>query len=243
MNKSTLIATSLPLILGTVWILLFRKNIGRLIDRANSLKWWNVKVEAAKNGMRREGRARREPVTGVTFVEAGGGRDEMFMAARQRAKKRVVIMGIGMSELSHSALDTLKSRATDVNIDLLMVDPEFLRRDSGASNQLNLIFGKENFASLVETNFEILRALCIDWNSDRDHLYKFRLRLYGSFPTMTMVSIDPDEKEGEILFECFLPGTRQRTRFKIEKRREPQMFSWFWNDLSELWRNAKDGLI
>jgi hypothetical protein len=66
----------------------------------------------------------RNPASqGLQSVSAGADRDEAFRGVRSRAKKRVIIVGIGMSKIAKYAKSGLLEQALFIPIEFLMIDP------------------------------------------------------------------------------------------------------------------------
>ena len=236
------LATILPISVGVIGVLVFRRQIGRAISEAKTIKFSGVTIEREKPSTGRGKNLKEQTVKGVSFVQIGMGREEAFLDMRRRAQKRIIIMGIGMTELTHHALQSLESQAKQVSIDLLMIDPEYLLNNKELTSALARHIRKPNILELTAESYQKLKHLCNTWNQNSDNIYKLRLRLYSTIPSMTMVTIDPSMQAAETLFEVFLPWSGQRARFKIKRKKESELFDTLFEAFEELWNNSRDGL-
>lgn len=179
---------------------------------------------------------------GIAKVSTGSGRDEAFQSIRQRANKRIVIVGIGMTNLSRYARKTLALQAQNVKIDLLMIDPDFLETNPCFAAKLEEFLDIRDFIPSVRTSFETLKLFCEEWNSCKDNTYKISLRVYSTIPTMSMVMIDPGEVNAEMVLEFFLYQSGEyRPRFLVKKiEASDNLFSRVMTEFTRLWSKSKE---
>lgn len=159
---------------------------------------------------------------------------------REKARKRIAILGVGMTNLSEHELDSLKSQAERVSIDLLMMDPEYLKTHPEFTCELERLFDIPYFGDRAQKSFDRLNAACQKWNNERNSRYKFRLRVYQHLPTVSMVMIDPDEANSEIIFEMFLYKSAVRPRFTlVNVKSDNRLFEAFKLEYSKVWDAAR----
>ena len=182
-----------------------------------------------------------EDYLGLESISTGTGRDNAFQAIRQRAKHRIVIVGIGMTNLSRYARRTLEEQAKRVPIDLLMMDPKFLEENKIFASKLEEFLDIPDFTSSVRTSFETLKKLCEDWNENPGNINRISLKVYDTIPTMSMVMIDPEDENGEIMLEFFLYQSGEyRPRFHMKKiNRSNSMFNRIRNEYLHFWTKAR----
>jgi hypothetical protein len=155
---------------------------------------------------------------GIVEVSTGVGRTEAFQNICSRAQHRVVIVGIGMTNLAKYARKGLAQYAHATPIDLLMIDPEFLEANPHFAATLETFLDIPAFTASVRSSYESLKLFAEDWNAQADHNYKITLHVYRTIPTMSMVMIDPSHDTGELLIEFFLYQCGEyRPRFLIRQ--------------------------
>ncbi len=181
----------------------------------------------------------QEGLDGVISASAGTGRIEAFQGIRDRAKKRIIIVGIGMSHLTSYAEKTLARQARSVPIEFLMLDPVFLEKNRAFAKVLQKFLGIRDFANVAKASYNFLKTFVRKHNKSTKH--KHTLRVYSTIPTMSMVMIDPDTPRGEVVIEFFLHKSGEyRPRFHIENTRRPNdLFSHFRNEYDRLCEDAR----
>lgn len=178
---------------------------------------------------------------GLQGVSSGSGRDEAFQGIRQRAKHRIVVVGIGMTNLSRYARRTLSEQAKRVPVDLLMIDPDFLKSNRQFAQKLEEFLDIPDFTTSVRSSFETLKSFCEAWNNDPQNSHKIRLKVFSTIPTMSMVMIDPDEESAEIVIEFFLYQSGEyRPRFHLVPiEAKESLFNRVKSEYIRLWSSAR----
>jgi hypothetical protein len=178
---------------------------------------------------------------GLISVSTGRGRDDDFQAIRARAKHKIIVVGIGMSQISMYARRTLNEQAKLVPIDFMMIDPDFLNSNPAVTCQLQEFLDIRDFSATVRASYTSLEILAKETNSDGNYLQRMQLRVYRTIPTMSMVMIDPDTPNGELIVEFFLYHSGEhRPRFHVRKTNVPEdLFSRIHNDFLHQWSSAR----
>jgi hypothetical protein len=192
-------------------------------------------------GARLEWGRRRARQGGVREVSSGQGREQDFQSIRRRAKRRIVIVGIGMSNLAGYARSSLAAQAATVDIDLFMLDPQYLRGNPEFATELGRFLGIEQFTTRAEHAYEALHEFCAQWNGDPSHDHSIRLWTYRGVPTHSMVMIDPDEPNGEAVVEFFLVRSGEhRPRMRVARTGDPDdLFAILESKLREMRADAR----
>jgi len=174
---------------------------------------------------------------GIELVSTGSRRDEAFQGIRQRAKNRIIIVGIGMTNLSRYAIKTLMKQAEKVPIDFLMIDPEFLESNPVFAKKLEEFLDIPNFIHSVRISFNILKSFCEEFNANSNNIHKVRLKVYSTIPTMSMVMIDLGEETAEMVIEFFLYQSGEyRPRFLIKQiDSSDNLFNRVASEFNRLW--------
>jgi hypothetical protein len=182
-----------------------------------------------------------EKYLGVTSFSSGSGRDDAFQNIRKKAKEKIFILGIAMSNISSYGKDSLAEQGKNVDIDLLMFDPDYLYAHADFTKSLETFLNMKDFRQTVRTSFEELKEFCSQWNSNNYNQHKFRLRTYNTIPTASMVLIDPDTKNGECVIEFFLyTSGEKRPRFNcVQIDDQNGLFTILTQKYTRLWNNSK----
>lgn len=178
---------------------------------------------------------------GVDSVSTGSGRIEAFQQIVERSKHRTIFVGLAMSNLAKYARRTLTERASQVPIDLLMLDPDFLDRNPALADKLQEFLDIPDFAIMVRRSFDALRDFAQAWNKNPENRHKIGLKVYETIPTMSMVMIDPEDDTGEIIIEFFLYQSGEyRPRFHLLKTESDQsLFNRVREEFVRLWGSAR----
>jgi hypothetical protein len=179
---------------------------------------------------------------GVASFSIGKGRADAFQDIRERAKHNIFIVGIGMSNISNYARQSLAKQALKVPIDILMIDPEILELNPEYAQILEDFFDMKDFTKLARKSFDVLKDFCVDWNSNQYHQNKIRLRVYKALPTASLVIIDTDHDTGEAVIEFFISYSgERRPRFLCKNIRpdEKNMFGVLKDKYYTLWNNSR----
>ena len=149
-------------------------------------------IEQSSNALPTLARRAASQFAGVYRATIGSSRIDAFRNLTGKAQHRVIIMGIGMSNLARYAKQTLSKIATEVPLDLLMLDPKVLHDDPAFARRVEEFLDIPDFRSNAQQSFDILKGFCSAWNSKASVKHKVRFRVYVTIPTMSMVLIDAD---------------------------------------------------
>jgi Domain of unknown function (DUF4062) len=154
---------------------------------------------------------------GLISISSGAGREEAFQGLRNRAQQHLIVVGVGMTRLARYARQTLMDRAHSVSIDLLMIDPEYLKNDSAFTKHLEDFLDMPDFLQAVQTSFDSLKRMAEESNAIQNKR-RISLSVYTTLPTVSTVVVDPDLPAGELIMECFLYQCGEyRPRFHVKK--------------------------
>jgi len=178
---------------------------------------------------------------GLLSISSGEGRDDAFQSLRARAKEKIVVLGVGMSKISMYAKRSLAEQATKVPIDFLMLDPDFLEADPAFATQLQDFLDIRNFASSVRSSFDFLCSFSAVSQSGARPAHPIKFRVYRTLPTMSMVLIDPDTSNAEMVIEFFLyQSGEHRPRFHLRQTgRTNSLFNRIYTEYLRLWNSAR----
>jgi hypothetical protein len=177
---------------------------------------------------------------GVIAVSSGEHRDDAFRALWRRSRKRIVFVGVGMTKIALYHLRDMGELVQRVPIDLLMLDPTLLEENPELAKRFDEFFGIVDCDKKLRSSFETIRTFCEDWNRHSEHRFKFRLRLYKTIPTVSMVLIDPDDDDSELMIEFFLyQSGAYRPRLHVQRISDPNgLFYRIKAEYERLWNSA-----
>ncbi|MBP6238653.1 MAG: hypothetical protein KA536_21050 [Saprospiraceae bacterium] len=164
---------------------------------------------------------------GIKSISTGSYRIDAFEALRSRAKSKIVITGIGMTNIVHYSLDSLRKQGKYVDIDFIMIDPDYISNNAEYCKILENSLGVQDLAIKVLSTFGILKSFCLENNNANRHVgKKMALYVYNCIPTNSTTIIDPYSANGELLIEFFIfKGGLVRPRFNISKLNKDNFMS------------------
>lgn len=178
---------------------------------------------------------------GIRRVSTGLDRDKEFIEIRERAKKSITILGVGMSKFSKYALHgshSLRTLAQKMDVHLIMYDPEILEKNQEFAEMMEDFFGIGHFAENVRTAYNTLVEYCDKHNKNPANKYKITLYTYTTIPTMSAVIIDEEYEYGEIVLEYFGYHCGQnRPLFVINRLKEDCLFDYIREQINMLKEN------
>jgi|GEM_PF-1357200 hypothetical protein len=181
---------------------------------------------------------------GVKRASIGLDRDEEFRLLRDRAQSEIYIIGAGMSKLARLASNSLENQLRAVSVHLYMLDPDYLVNNKEYAKLLEDFFGIRDFAEYVKLSFKSLKAFCEDHNNNPKAKNRITLSTYTAPPTMSMVVIDPQTKNAEMVVEYFTYHCgEERPLFNIKKEKTTKMFDSLYTHAEYLFNASKEVII
>ncbi|MFY0687569.1 MAG: DUF4062 domain-containing protein [Cyclobacteriaceae bacterium] len=192
------------------------------------------------NELRKENEKLHNQLNAIV-VSSGSRRVDSFHTLRKKARKKIIVTGIGMTSIVQYDLPSLRKQAENVPIDFLMLDPAYIESNKEFNSQLEEFLDISDFSEKVRSSFEKLKDFCTDWNGNKSNRYKVRLRTYDTVPTNSMVIIDPDSEDSELLIEFFLyhSGTHRPRLHVFGKGEGKELFDQILSDHENLWKHSK----
>lgn len=180
-------------------------------------------------------------LAGVFRASTGESRVDAFRNLTLKANKRVVIMGIGMTNISRYGLSSLEKLAGKVKLDLFMLDPVMLESQTQFAEMLEDYLSLPEFTADARKAYNTLETFAQKWNSKRGRKNKVRFRVYRTIPILSMVMIDPDEKNGEMELEFYLYQCGEfRPRFSVKADgTKDNLFHLLHDRFSSLWKDSR----
>ena len=178
---------------------------------------------------------------GLISLNTGSGRADAFHAIRARARERVTVLGVGMSQLTSYATQVIREQARHISFDFLMIDPDFLDSNASFASELQTFLDIRDFSSVARASFIKLKALAEEVNAQTNKPGHMQLRVYSTLPTASMVAIDPSGTTAELVVEFFLfQSGERRPRFHFRKtNNNDDLFSSFYGDFVRLWNSSR----
>lgn len=186
----------------------------------------NQKKDITKKSCRRTEKIDtcRDKFNEIKKISIGLDRDRDFIEMRGRAKHTITILGVGMSKLSKYALTGSKSLerlSQEVEIHLIMYDPEYLEENPEIEKMFSDFFGIAHLKENIRIAFDTLKEFCKKHNDSKTCKNKIVLSVYRSVPTMSAVIIDEKEDNAAMVVEYFGYHCGQsRPLFVIEKEKK-----------------------
>jgi len=166
-------------------------------------------------------------------------RADTFQALSNRARNHLMIMGVGMSAVSSTAQERLKTLSQTIAVDFLMLDPDMIVQNSELDQLVNSFFATKFFVETVRLSYQRLELLCEEHNRIYD-TPRMRLRVYRTIPTNSMVLIDLWEPHSEIEVEFHLYRNNEtRPRLTVASGDELSLYGVFVKSYLALWNSAK----
>ncbi len=178
---------------------------------------------------------------GLLSVSTGANRIDAFQKISKKAKRKLVIVGVGMTNLSRYARDRLSEIGKHTPIEFLMIDPELLESNQEFADMLDRFRDITDYRQSVRHSFDLLKAFCEEWNNEPNNHHKMSLKVYSTIPFMSMILIDPEEPAGEAVVE-FIPykAGEYRPRLHIKKIiAKDSLFDQFEKYYIKFWVSAK----
>jgi len=142
----------------------------------------------------------KEKKLGIYNIKAGDKRDISYGYLREKAKKKIILIGAGMSILSEQFDESLEAQAKHVEIEIFMLNPySFKELSIEEKIKYNEYFQKKDLESDIEKSYYIFRGICQRANSINTK--KVKLYLYNTIPAFNMAMIDPDSENAEMIYE------------------------------------------
>ena len=174
------------------------------------------------------------------YIVSPDGRTEAYEKLRSRAGHRIAILGIAMIDLSTRVLHSIEENATRVNVDLAMIDPEYLKVNPNVADELSSAFNIAHITEKAESSYNRLKTLCENWNMNPQNVHRIRLRVYRHLPSFGMVMIDAGEPTSEMLAEIYLFKMNIRPRFELTPDKgNNSLFEVLNLEYNELWKHAR----
>lgn len=180
---------------------------------------------------------------GIELFNTGYGRNIDFENVSIEAKHRIMFFGVAMTYMSRYAKKRLADLAQNVNIDILMLDPEFVESNPEYSKSLEEFLDRtgSSFSNSVREAFNILKSFGEEWNGNPQNKTKIRLRVWNTIPSVSIVLIDPDNDNSKFAIEFFLYHSGERRPRLICKKSENKesMYKIVVDRYIPLWEKSK----
>ena len=175
--------------------------------------------------------------SGVNAVSVGLNRDEQFYSIRERAKKEINIIGAGMNKLARISLKSLESQLEKVPVHLYMLNPKYLENNSEYAALLEDFFDIKRFHRFVRLSYDTLKEFCEDHNNSPDCKNRISLSAYNAIPSMSMVLIDPNTTNAEMIVEFFTYKCgEKRPLLYVKNKNQSQMYESLYKQAKELFK-------
>jgi hypothetical protein len=177
---------------------------------------------------------------GVKWTVSPDGRSEAYEKLRGKARHRISILGIAMTDLTNHVLRSLEDNGKRVNVDLAMIDPEYLKTNKDIAEELGTAFDIAFMADKAQQSFSRLKAFCEKWNENPNNVHKFQFKVYQHLPAFGVVMIDDDESDGEMISEIYLYKICIRPRFELVSHKNTNgLYDAFRLEYKEVWKHAR----
>lgn len=190
-------------------------------------------------------------VIDVEFCTSGRGRRiEAFQSLRSRATSSMLIMGIGMTNLSSQDLPELaKALESKLSIRLLMLSPSVFDMSHasglGASsfacspNAFDRYFHRHNYSSDVDQSLKRLTRFINDRPSSASGAIE--LRIYDELIPVNLTAIDETLRSGPrgAIFESCIPYSDARIHCHLNVKVRNGIHKSYLNNIEDLWKRSK----
>lgn len=186
-------------------------------------------------------------------ADSRGRRISDFQSLRENARNEVLVMGVGMSNVSTDTNNMIKLLNRNVNIKLLLVSPDIIIDDNGevpktienivlTNTAFSEYFNKTNHKAVVKKSIENFSTLISArkqlrqsniQNGNHSPIGSVELRVYPYFVPMNVTISDMHTPHSELIAEFCIPFTNNRFRTKLKngetKKIIEEQISTLWN--------------
>jgi len=174
----------------------------------------------------------------VLWLDASGERIQAFRELRSRAKKSILVMGIGLTYFSAdlSFLESLLER--DLTVRLLMIDPDIVSKIFIKQELFDEYFNRRGYSEEVRSSLNRLIDF-IQRRKKQAKKGKIFLKKYSYFIPMNVTIVDEKHKNGQMLIEFCLPFSEWRLSSFFSLSQHKEFFETISNRVEELWNKSE----
>ncbi|MHA2245390.1 MAG: hypothetical protein ACXADY_10530 [Candidatus Hodarchaeales archaeon] len=182
--------------------------------------------------------------------DALGMRISDFEELRSKAKKSILIMGIGCTFLSKQLSILSKQLDKNISIRLLMIEPEIITSSSNKTlKDRNVIikdkfiedyFKTSGYPQDIKTSYNRLYNYIMSRKNIKYRKGEIKLSTYSSLISLNLTAIDEQDKftNSELIVEFVLPFSDKRIRMKISEKDQPELHGHCLHSIEELWNQS-----
>jgi hypothetical protein len=153
---------------------------------------------------------------GVVFVGRHSARSVDFSEILLKARRRVLVHGVGMTSISRERDLILGAARNGLEIDFVMIDPAWLKRTRGATSLLNQYYDEPKALLRVEKAHRDLTAIATEVGEELAGS-RVRIHTYGALSFFGAIIADPGVDDAEGIVEFHVPGgSVRRIRLGLE---------------------------
>lgn len=162
---------------------------------------------------------------------------------REKSKRSILLMGIGMTHISQNEAYIEEQLVKGIDVKILMINHEILS-DKLKENKgfyttreiFNSFFDRKNYSQEVKSSFYRLKDMTKRLSANPKH--KIEMRVYSSFYPINLTVIDEQEEYGELIIEFCCPNTTSRIRFRVKRKLSEEFFSICMKSVNSIWKKA-----
>lgn len=161
---------------------------------------------------------------------------------RKESKKSILIMGIGMTNISQNESFLLEQLNRNIKIRILMINPEVVNNVQQdqlgfyiTTQKFNDFFGRLGYSQESKASFYRLKNFVTNYNNQRSKNGSIEMRVYSSFYPINLTVRDENETDAKLVVEFCFPMTTNRFRFVVRKDNEEDLFSIAMKSIEEIW--------
>lgn len=164
---------------------------------------------------------------------------------RKDSKKTILIMGVGMTNISQNESYLQEQLDRNINIRLLMLNPEVVNNTNKTelgflitTQKYNDFFARTGYSQESKTSFSRLKNFVANYNNQKNKKGTIEMRVYSSIYPINLTVRDENEPDAELVFEFCFPMTTNRFRFIVKKDNPNNLFSISMKSIEEIWQKA-----
>lgn len=164
---------------------------------------------------------------------------------RRDSKKTILIMGVGMTNISQNESYLQEQLDKNINIRILMINPEIVnntnQNESGffiTTQKYNDYFGRMGYSQESKASYYRLKTFIANYNNQKNKTGSIEMRVYSSLYPINLTVRDENEPDSKLVVEFCFPMTTNRFRFVVEKSNDEGLFKMAMKSIEEIWQKS-----
>lgn len=164
---------------------------------------------------------------------------------RRDSKKTILIMGVGMTNISQNESYLQEQLDKNINIRILMINPEIVNNANQnglgffiTTQKYNDYFGRIGYSQESKASYYRLKTFITNYNNQKNKTGSIEMRVYSSLYPINLTVRDENEPDSKLVIEFCFPMTTNRFRFVVEKDNNEGLFKMAMKSIEEIWQKS-----